>query len=57
MYGKLLKTIKCSMMTGEFCMGFVDKTLMVLNKAAVDLSYCNTVIFTVYLPVFQDILI
>lgn len=57
MYGKVLKAMKRSPMTNGFWVVFGDKIMMILHKAIIDLSHCNTMIFIIYLPVFQDIYI
>lgn len=55
MFGKLLKTMKRTVRKGGFWIGSGEETIMFIHKAIFDLSYCNIIIFTMYIPAFQDI--
>jgi hypothetical protein len=55
MFGNLLKTMKRTITKGGFCIGIGEKTMMFIHKAIFDLSYCNIMIFIIYMPALQDI--
>jgi hypothetical protein len=55
MFRKLLKTMKLTLRKGGFWIGIGEKTMRFMHQVIFDLSYCNVMIFIIYMPAFQDI--
>lgn len=55
MFRKLLKTMKRTLRKGGFWIGIGEKTMRFMHQVIFDLSYCNVMIFIIYMPAFQDI--